>query len=299
MGKSTPAPPDPVATAKVQGAENIQAARESAKLNRTETIGPGYKSTWTNFDPGTGIPVTQIITLNPEEQALYTRAIGNARAAGDQAGNILSQNDLAHVDRINLAGLPQLFSADFGAGRGEGDALQNTEDAVFRRYARTLDPEQELQREREDTQLAVRGIPIGSEAWMRAKDRLDRSQASQRADARDAAVLAGNTLQNQLFNQSMARRQLGYNEQAAERSYLDQTLNQRLAALLAASQGGIPSVTTSPSAQMNISPVDIVGLNNAAFQANAANAASNNQATNAAVGATAAIAAAGLGAAGF
>lgn len=300
MGKSTPAVPDPVATANAQGAANVGAARESARLNRTETYGPGVHTSWSNPDEY-GVPATQNVQLGAPEQRAYNAAVLNAGIAGEKAGDIIANNMGNDVERINLAGLPQLFSADFGATRGGADgpgaeALQRTEDATYRRYARTLDPEQEAARRANDVMLDTRGIPLGGEAWLKAQDRIDRSQNTQRQDARDAAVGAGNAFQNQLFNQSAAARQMSYGQQAAERTYKDQTIAQRLASLIGIGQGGIPSAAGQQTAQMSIAPVDVAGINQGNYGARSANAASENQAKTQAAGAATAIAVSALSA---
>lgn len=275
MGKSTPSAPDPVATASAQGAANIDAARESARLNRYSTAAPGFQTTWSNPDEH-GVPTSQSINLNPNEKAAYDEAIGTALTAGRRANSLTSELD---TNGLNIAGLPQLYAAHTGDPSAD---LRRTEDAVYSRYARTLDPEQAMERERNDVSLSTTGIPVGSPAWVTAMNRLDRSQASTRQDARDASVAAGNQLQGQLFgqdstrfNESLQGRQQNINEQLARA----QDLRQQLAALVAMGQGGIPNAAAPQSAQMQISPSDITGPTQANYAARQANAASNNQAS--------------------
>ena len=55
MGKSSPsvpAPPDPTATAAAQSQANIDAARETARLNRYNQVSPYGNVTWSNTYSG-------------------------------------------------------------------------------------------------------------------------------------------------------------------------------------------------------------------------------------------------------
>lgn len=298
MGKSTPEQPDPIATAKAQGDANMLAASQSARLNRYNTAGPGYHTSWINNGED-GVPTEQVIDLDPAERGVYDQAVANSGQAGGLAGRALAQMD---PSQVGITGLPQLFAANFvndgegggsgGEGHSEGgsgsSALDQAQEATYRRYARTLDPEQALQSERRTVDLDSRGIPVGSDAWVKANNQLDLSQNSARQDARDASVASGNALQAQLFGQSLAAR----NQMDSERS----SQIQRLASLMSLGQGGIPSVGAPQSAGMGISPVDIAGINQGSYNASAAKAQSNNQATNVAAGATTAALIAGISA---
>lgn len=238
--------------------------------------------------------MSQQIGLTPATEEAYNVLVGNANLAGHGAGEILSRMT-PDSDRINLAGLPQIFDADFTSTGAGGDALRRTEDAVYDRYARTMDPEQEAARRRTDVTLATRGLPTGSRAWLKAQDQLGAMQDRARQDARDASVVAGNSLQSQLFGESVTNRQQAYNEQAAERA----ATMQRLAALIGISQGGVPSAASPQAAQMQIAPVDVAGIQQGAFGVKSANAASENQAKSQAAAAATAMAVAGASAAGF
>lgn len=269
MGKSAPAAPDPIETANAQGAANIKGAQESARLNRYATQGPSGSTTWGNPDEY-GVPQTQVTSLNKPEQYLYDKGIATATTAGNKAFDLLSG---LNFNGTSITGLPQL-STDFGK-----DA-QDAETAVYNRYARTLDPEQAAQSRANETKLATSGLPVGSEAWVTAMNRLDRSQAGTRQDARDASVAAGNALQAQRFGESSQARSQAYSE-----------FTNTLAQLLGASTGQIVQPGAPSTAQMQVAPADITGPTQAGYNAKVANTQSNNQSTGQALAAVASIAA--------
>jgi len=132
------------------------------------------------------------------------------------------------LDMSGLAGIPGVD--DFGAER------QRVEDAIYNRQRRLLDPEFQQSRERLAQDLQNRGIPIGSEAYNRAIDRLDRSQGQALADLTDRAVTLGGQEQSRLFQQAIGARGQQFGERQAQAGFGNQAL--QLANALAGSARG-------------------------------------------------------------
>lgn len=307
MGKSTPAPPDPIATANAQGAANNASAVRSTQMNRYSTIAPGVKTNWINPDAD-GVSQTQVVSLDAPNQALYDQNLGNSNAASGKAGTIIAGLD---PNGVNIAGLPKL-AYDIGQGGqlimgGSGDDVmtggagtdynfgqdsRKAEDAVYNRYARTLDPQQAAETRATDDKLANMGLPIGSEAYNYEKNRVQAGQDKARQDARDASVTAGNAVQQQIFGQGLSRaglRNSAQQQEFGENMSNQNLIRQTLAQLLGASSQQMPGAPTT--AQQGIAPVDVAGITQGNANTRAANAASQNQSTNAAIGAAASIAA--------
>jgi hypothetical protein len=85
-----------------------------------------------------------------------------------------------------------------------GDAKQ-VQDAVYQGGMAQLRPDMDLARNRQESNLANRGISIDSDAYRGQQDRLDRAQNEQMNNLSLASVMAGNNRQNELFGQSLNR----------------------------------------------------------------------------------------------
>jgi len=83
-----------------------------------------------------------------------------------------------------------------------------------------LEPQLQRQQERQDAQLAAQGIPIGSEAYTRAKQDL----AMQQNDARVQAQLQAQGIQQNLFGQELAAGQFGNQATTQQQQNLLQNL---------------------------------------------------------------------------
>jgi hypothetical protein len=83
-----------------------------------------------------------------------------------------------------------------------------------------LDPQLQRQQERQDAQLAAQGIPVGSEAYTRAKQDL----AMQQNDARTQAQLAAQGIQQNLFGQELQAGQFGNQATTQQQQNLLQNL---------------------------------------------------------------------------
>ena len=246
MGKrapSPPPPPDPVAIANAEKTANIEAARETAKLNAINQYTPFGNVV---FDrDGSGIPVSQTTTLSPDQQALVDLqsniGVQLGQLAQNQA-NYIANNQFQlpdtlpnvpsslgvstpefplGVDTSGLAPIPgaQDFSAD----------AQRLEDATFSRSMNLLNPEFDRQRRQTEQTLFDRGLPQTGEAYTRELNRLDQAQNEARLAAAQEAVQSGRAEQSRLFGQGVTARQLGFGEAAQNANMQQQARQQAIA----------------------------------------------------------------------
>ena len=123
------------------------------------------------------------------------------------------------IDTAGLATLPTDF-AQFRSG---------IEQDVFNRELGLLNPELQRQRETLETNLANRGIPLGSQAYNDAVNRLERSQGEQLSRlAQQARVTAGQEASRQFGMQSTARGQQ-FGERTQQAALANQIGQQQLA----------------------------------------------------------------------
>lgn len=95
------------------------------------------------------------------------------------------------IDTSGLAGMP--------GGPSTTQDLQNTQDALYNKQMQYLAPEQKLQSDQEQAQLANMGATIGSPAYNNEMDRLSREQQAQTSDARTQAITGAGAEQSRLF----------------------------------------------------------------------------------------------------
>jgi hypothetical protein len=165
-----------------------------------------------------GAPNMQMAGQGP--QALQA---GQAQQAQGIGGGEMAQR---------IGGGPQfqgLESANPLARAGQTDALQRSLgqnvgmegwDRASNLLMQRLDPQLQRQQERQDAQLAAQGIPVGSEAYTRAKQDL----AMQQNDARTQAQLAAQGIQQNLFGQELQAGQFGNQATTQQQQNLLQNL---------------------------------------------------------------------------
>ena len=216
MGKkSGPKPPDPVATAQAQANLNSQAAQESAELNQINQITPFGQ---VNYTGEIGEPDRlQTTTFSPEQQGIYdqqtgiqNQLLGTAQGLADRVGGIydrpFSYDGLPDVRRTDYGSLPDVQRSDYGSlpdlanPDSYGDEIARIEKAVYGRALSRLQPQFDRQQNRLNVDLANRGLPIGSEASVGARDRFDDSRGRQLTDLSLASVLAGSQEHGRLAN---------------------------------------------------------------------------------------------------
>ena len=158
---STPAAPDPVATANAQGKINKDTAIAQSELNNTAQVTPygnvSYAQTGTAAD---GTPLTTATTsLSQPMQNLVDSNISNAQGMSNLNGQ-LQQNAQSTLNQpLNLG-------------------WSSTEANLDQLGRNTLDPQMAQQKAATEQQLASQGVTQGSEAWNNAMSNQNNSQAA-------------------------------------------------------------------------------------------------------------------------
>ena len=194
---------------------------------------PNYNDFMMAADPDSGWTATQ--SLSPEQQEILNyqnqTSIGLGKLAGQGLGYVEDmlntpfdtsrlaelQSRVSPADMQRLTGqanLGQMGEAERQLRAGQAPNLQTSigQNAGMEGWDRAsnllmqrLDPQLERQSERLDAQLAAQGIPMGSEAYTRAKQDL----AMQQNDARTQAQLQAQGIQQNLFGQELQAGQFG------------------------------------------------------------------------------------------
>lgn len=263
MGKKSdpPAPPPPKETAAAQTGSSIASAIGNANLSLVDQYGPDGSKTYNQVgtaaykDPYTGqtyqIPrYSETTTLSaPAQQRQDTLNTAQQNMA-DIAKLLSSQVQDTAGRPVNADGLPAL-TTDFSADR------QKVEDALLAR----MNPQLDRDRARLETDLANRGIRMGSTAYDRAAQNADQ----QSNDARYGAILNAGSEQSRLAALNSATRAQGLQERQA---LANEPIN-RLAALLSGSQVSQPQFQTVDMPNIaNTDVASIIGNDYAARQQN-------------------------------
>jgi hypothetical protein len=202
-------------------------------VNPMTMTAPNYADFMTQPDPDSGWTATQ--TLSPAQQQLLDyqnqTSMGLGKLAGQGLGyveNMLNtpfdtsrlaelQSRVSPADMQRFTGqanLGQMSDAERQLRAGQAPNLQTSigQNAGMEGWDRAsnlmmqrLDPQMQRQSERLDAQLAAQGIPLGSEAYTRAKQDL----AMQQNDLRTQAQLQAQNVQQNLFGQELQAGQFG------------------------------------------------------------------------------------------
>jgi hypothetical protein len=236
MGKSSSPPPapDPAATANAQAGYDKATAGYNAALNRYNVSTPYGSLDWTQSgtDPATGAPMySQKVNLTPASQATLTQDQNNALGLATTQGQMLGNASAGMASPIDVNGISsvQRGVSDYGPGyvsnvadQGPGYAgsvtggpgyagpvaqgnltglANQATNAAYGSSMALLQPQMDIDRKAAQTDLANRGIPMGSEGYNNQMGTLDRSQDFTRTQAANNATLTGMQYDNQLFNQ--------------------------------------------------------------------------------------------------
>lgn len=221
-----PKAPNPVTVAAAQTKSNIDTARVNAALNRVDQYTPYGSETFTALP---GDRWRSDVTLSPEAQRAVNSEIGFTADSNQAARNQLGYAAALLGQPLSFAGAPAMPTysgaeragpvqtasptfADAGpiqrsVGPNDFSAdRQRVEDAIFSR----LSPQFDRDRAGLEASLANQGIAVGSEAYNRAVDELNRSKT----DARMQAVLAGGQEQSRLFGMDLQKGQFANSAEA-------------------------------------------------------------------------------------
>jgi hypothetical protein len=231
--------------AKVQAQGNLAAAQAQSAANRVNQINPyGSIQYYQSGVDAAGNPTySAAASLSNEQQKLLNaqnqQSLGLANIANQALGNVGNTYSQAfNVDpymqqmmgggpqfsqyggapSLQMAGqgpqFSQLGQAQSQLRAGQAPNLQTSigQNAGMEGWDRAsnllmqrLDPQLQRQQESLDAQLAAQGIPVGSQAYTRAKQDL----AMQQNDARTQAQLAAQGIQQNLFGQELQAGQFG------------------------------------------------------------------------------------------
>lgn len=155
MGKSAPKAPDPAATAKAQGAANVETAQEQARLAMTGQTTPWGTLDWQE-DPTSPSGQRAITTLSPDQQNLLDLANSLQGQYGQVAGEQLGR-------------VADTFSQPFDLNAARGSEIADLQRTF-------MDPQWDQRGEALQTDLLNRGIRPGSEAYDQETRRFDESR---------------------------------------------------------------------------------------------------------------------------
>jgi hypothetical protein len=214
-----PAAPDYSGAARETAAGNVDAARVATAANRINQVTPYGSLTYSQSgtDPYGNPTYTATQALSPDQQQLLDyqnqASIGLGKLAGQGLGYVEGMLNTP-FDTSKLAELrstldPTNFTRAQNAPNLQTSIGQNAGmegwDRASNLMMQRLDPQLQRQQERQDAQLAAQGIPIGSEAYTRAKQDL----AMQQNDLRTQAQLQAQNVQQNLFGQELQAGQFG------------------------------------------------------------------------------------------
>lgn len=230
-----PQAPDPYATANAQGAMNLDTLYASAGLNQINQLGPGYNISWSGDigDPNR----TMTYSLDP---------------AREELANLLGYSTL---NQAGMIGGP----IDYSGVRGipGGDYGEYTNQLIGDKYTQLMDlmrPDLDRQRASRTTDLAVRGLPVGQEAYEDVMQSLARTEQDAMTRAATESIGLGINEASRLFGQDMAAHQQGM----ADIGFDQNMALQNLAMMLNANPYNTTQIQNP--AQYQASPPDLAGL---------------------------------------
>jgi hypothetical protein len=239
FGKPASPPPAPNYTqaAQATAAGNLESARAALAGSLIGQVTPygslSYSKTGTDQFGNPMYTATQ--SLSPDQQELYNYDIATSKGLGQlsQTGlnyvqNMMAnpfstgglpslQSNLQQAQMQQIAGGPQLGQmgqAEAQLRAGQSPNLQTSLgqnvgmagwDRASNLLMQRLAPQMQVQQEQLDQKLASQGIPIGSEAYNRAKAQL----GMQQNDLLNQAQLQAQGIQQNLFGQELAAGQFG------------------------------------------------------------------------------------------
>ena len=228
--------------AKATALGNLAAAQAQATANRVNQINPygSIRYYQTGVDAQGNPQYSAAASLAPEQQALLDaqnyQSLGLAQTANRALGNVYNTYGQAfNVDPFMQQGVGQgpqfqgLGNARPQLRAGRTEALQRSLDQnagmsgwdrASNLIMQRLEPQMQRQEQQLEQRLASQGIPVGSEAYTRAKQDL----AMQQNDLRTQAQLQAQNIQQNLFGQELATGQFGNQATTQQQQNLLQNL---------------------------------------------------------------------------
>lgn len=205
--RSSPVDPysNPAGIAGRQSQANQEAAQRQFLLNNptTESNQYGSQNTTLNAD-GT---VSKSTTLSPEMQKLWDLQNARESQAGEFANSKFGDVSKAYSSPYDLSGLGNDPSKmDFSADRSR------IEGEIYNRYKQDLDTQFAQQNQDFERSMSARGIPMGSEQYNRAQQKMAQDQARAYQDARTQALQTSGDEMTRSFGMAMDSRQRAVDE---------------------------------------------------------------------------------------
>lgn len=177
---------------------------------------------------------------DPYQSALSSQ-LGEGAPEYTESTQLAPQFESILQKPINTAGIPEL------SGENLTPLTQQTQNAVFEQNMGYLAPEEQLQSEGLNSQLAAEGITPGSAAYNNAESELGRQQTFENTQAASGAVTAGEQELANLYG-------LGGQTLQSEITYQDQPINE------------FNSLNGAPGATATATTPDISGAFNQQYQ---------------------------------
>lgn len=236
---SPPAPPDYSAAATAQGAANKEAALATGQLSNPNINSPaGARRVTYTTDPVTGNPIPTITdSYAPGQQALYDKDIALKGLMADLGIGAAGKAQ-------GILGSPVDFSGAPAAPGGGEKTRQQVYDAMMAR----VNTDYDRQLDNTNSNLVARGIPVGSKAYAREMEMLDRG----RNDARNVAIQGSGQEAQRDFGMDMDARRQAITEILAKR----QTPINEISAFRSGSQ--ISPLTFQPYTGATVGPAPVM-----------------------------------------
>jgi len=202
---SAPPPPDYRAAAQETAQGNLDAARAASAANRVNQVTPYGNLTYSQSGTDQyGNPTwTAQTSLSPTGQALLDTQNRTSLGLGSTINSALGRTQEMMGQGFN----PNLPSVGINPGQSYQDA-----------YMQRLSPQIQQSREQLDNQLANSGIPVGSEAYMRAKQAQGQKENDLLAAATTQGFNTGLNANQNAFSQEMTKYNMPLNTLSALRS---------------------------------------------------------------------------------
>lgn len=253
MGGKSKAPPAPdyKALAQEQAKLNAAALQQQTVANRPNQTNALGSLTWTQ-DPTTG-QWTQTESLNPAVQALLDKSLGLQGQSIDQVQALMNQGGFSGGPAMPTYQQYGVEVPTYDQAAGNAYADQFTQALLAR-----VTPQQGIDRERMETQLRLKGLQPGTEAYDRAYKNLLTAQGDVNAQATLQGQLAGQQEARNIYDTQLKGYQQGFTNnindyltqlQGQQQGYTQSLQNYLLPWQTAAANQGLANNVTMPTFQ--------------------------------------------------
>jgi len=218
--------PDYAAAAEREAQGNLDLARYQTLANRPNINSPYGSRVWSQ-DEENPDQWTYNETLTPEQQRIFNVNQQSQQGMADLGLMSLGQLNDTFSNRFQVGDQTPAYQGAEGNLPAYGEKRQQVMDAMLGR----VDTDIGRDRERKRAQLVAQGIPVGSEAYNREMEQLDRQltdarqqaeiNATDQAGREYASSLAGRAMQNQegmdTFSTGMESHRQGVTDALLER----------------------------------------------------------------------------------